>query len=120
MAIKIKLNSKGQWIDAKTGRFVSKAVYEPVAIRKAEANAKRSASVKEYWNDVKKFEAMGYSRQDARKFVHQSPKYLAKRGKKGYQWSQFWKDAKAGKMTKGEREAELRALDDDGYEMISY
>lgn len=120
MAIKIKQNSKGQWIDAKTGRFVSRAIYEPVASRKAEANAKRSASVKEYWKDVKKFEAMGYSRQDARKFVRQSPKYLAKRGKKGFQWSQFWKDAKAGKLNKAERQDELRRLEDDGFELISY
>lgn len=120
MANKIKQNSKGIWIDAKTGRFVSKAIYEPVARRKAEANAKRSASVKEYWNDVKKFEAMGYSRKDARKFVHQSPKYLAKRGKKGYQWSQFWKDAKAGKLSLKERKDKLERLEDDGFELISY
>jgi hypothetical protein len=120
MAVKIKQNSKGQWIDAKTGRFVSKAVYEPYARRKAEANAKRSASLKEYWNDVKKFENMGYSREEARKFVRQSPKYLAKRGKKGYQWSQFWKDAKAGKLTPKERKDELRRLEDEGYELVSY
>ena len=120
MAIKIRKNSKGIWIDAKTGRFVSKAVYEPFARKKAEANAKRSASVKEYWNDVKKFEKMGYSRQDARKFVRQSPKYLAKRGKKGYQWSQFWKDAKAGKLSIKERKDALQRLEDDEFELISY
>jgi hypothetical protein len=120
MAVKIRQNSKGLWIDAKTGRFVSKAVYEPYARRKAEANAKRSASLKEYWNDVKKFENMGYSREEARKFVRQSPKYLAKRGKKAYQWSQFWKDAKAGKLTLKERKAELRRLEDEGYELVSY
>lgn len=120
MAIKIKQNSKGIWIDAKTGRFVSKAIYEPVVRRKAEANAKRSASLKEYWDDVKKFEKMGYSRQDARKFVRQSPKYLAKRGKKGYQWSQFWKDAKAGKLSIKDRKDAMRKLEDDGFELISY
>ena len=120
MAIKIKQNSKGLWIDAKTGRFVSKAIYEPVVKRKAEANAKRSETLKEYWNDVKKFEKMGYSRQDARKFVRQSPKYLAKRGKKGYQWSQFWKDAKAGKLSPQERKDALQRLEDDDFVMISY
>lgn len=113
-------NKAGKWINTKTGRFASKAEYEPFAIRKAETNAKRSASLKEYWVDVKNFEKMGYSRQVARKFVHQSPKYLAKRGKKGHQWSQFWKDAKAGKLNKAERQDELRRLEDDGFELISY
>ena len=119
MAVKIRQNSKGQWIDAKTGRFVSKAVYESFVRRKAEANAKRSASMKEYWNDVKKFKDMGYSLEEARKFVRQSPKYLAKRGKKPYRWSQFWKDAKAGKLSVEERKAEIRRLEDEGYEMVS-
>ena len=81
MAVKIRQNSRGLWIDAKTGRFVSKAVYEPFVRRKAEANARRSASMKEYWNDVKKFRDMGYSMEEARKFVRQSPKY-SYRGKK--------------------------------------
>lgn len=120
MAIKIRQNSRGLWIDAKTGRFVSKAVYEPFARRKAEANAKRSASLKEYWKDVKTFENMGYSRQDARKFVRQSPKYLAKRGKKAYHWSQFWKDAKAGKLSLNERKDAIRKLEEDGFELVSY
>lgn len=120
MTVKIRQNSKGQWIDAKTGRFVSKAVYESYARRKAEANAKRSASMKEYWNDVKKFKDMGYSIEEARRFVRQSPKYLAKKGKKGYQWSQFWKDAKAGKLTPKERKDALQRLQDDDFELISY
>lgn len=116
-----KQNSKGQWIDAKTGRFVSRAIYEPFAIRKAEANAKRSASVKEYWKDVKTIQDLtGYDIKTARKYLLQSPKYLAKRGKKGYQWSQFWKDAKAGKLTHKERKDKLERLEEDGFEMISY
>jgi hypothetical protein len=119
MAVKIRQNSRGLWIDAKTGRFVSKAVYEPYLRRKVEANAKRSASMKEYWNDVKKFKDMGYSLEEARKFVRQSPKYLAKRGKKPYHWSQFWKDAKAGKLTAEERKAEVRRIEEDGYELVS-
>jgi hypothetical protein len=119
MAVKIRQNSKGLWIDAKTGRFVSKAVYEPYVRRKAEANARRSAAMKEYWNDVNKFRDMGYSLEEARRFVHQSPKYLSKRGKKPYHWSQFWKDAKAGKLTAEERKAEVRRLEDEGYEMVS-
>jgi hypothetical protein len=117
--VRIRQNSKGQWIDAKTGRFVSKAVYEPYVRRKAEANAKRSASMKEYWNDVKKFRDIGYSLEEARKFVRQSPKYLAKRGKKPYHWSQFWKDVKAGKLTAEERKAEVRRLEDEGFELVS-
>jgi hypothetical protein len=120
MAVRIRQNSKGQWIDAKTGRFVSKAVYEPFVRRKTEANARRSTSMKEYWNDVKKFKDMGYSLEEARRFVHQSPKYFAKRGKKAYQWSKFWKDAKEGKLTAEERKAEQRRIEEEGYEFVSY
>lgn len=124
-------NSAGIWIDSKTGRFAKKSDYLPYlekeikqkaikAEKQAAANKARSAAVKEYWRDVKQFQNMGYDLKTARKYVHDSPKYLAKRGKTGMQWSDFWKQAKAGKLNKEQIKAKKKGLEDEGVELISY
>lgn len=48
-----KQNSAGRWINAKTGRFAKKAEYLPFLEKKLAANTARSASMKEYWEDIK-------------------------------------------------------------------
>ncbi|MDD3708653.1 MAG: hypothetical protein PHR17_10405 [Aminobacterium sp.] len=48
-----KQNSAGRWINAKTGRFAKKADYLPFLEKKLAANAARSTSMKEYWQDIK-------------------------------------------------------------------
>jgi Asp-tRNA(Asn)/Glu-tRNA(Gln) amidotransferase B subunit len=119
--VKIRKNSKGQWIDAKTGRFVSKAIYESFARRKAEANAKRSATLKEYWKDVKNIkELYKLTTKEARAKLKQTPKYVEKRGKTPIQWADFWKEAKQGKLSKEQIKEKIRKIEDEGGELISY
>lgn len=43
--VQIKKNSRGQYIDRKTGRFVPKSVYEPI-IEKARKAGKKGAAIK--------------------------------------------------------------------------
>lgn len=114
-------NKAGKWIDRKTGKFVSKAVYAPYAEKQEKANLARSASSKEYWQDVKKIqEITGYDLEHARKTVSTSPKWLAKRGKKPFQWSQFWKDVKKQKLDKQARSNYKNKLEDEDLELVSY
>lgn len=124
-------NSAGIWIDSKTGRFAKKSDYLPYlekeikqkaikAEKQTAANKARSEAIKEYWKDVKQLQNMGYDLKTARKYVHDSPKYLAKRGKTGMQWSDFWKQAKAGKLNKEQIKAKKKGLEDEGVELISY
>ena len=116
--IKIKQNSVGKWIDTKTGRFVSKKIYEPVVKAREAANLKRSESLKEYWQAVKSFEKMGYTREKARNYVGKSPKYLEKRNKKAFLWDKFWQNEKG--KSKEERKQAKKQLEAEGYELISY
>lgn len=116
--IKIKQNSAGQWIDSKTGRFVSKKIYEPVVKAREAANLKRSESLKEYWQAVKSFEKMGYTREKARYYVGKSPKYLEKRNKKAFLWNKYWEEQKG--KSKEERKQAKKQLEAEGYELVSY
>ena len=114
-------NKAGKWIDRKTGKFVSKSVYAPYAEKQEKANLARRASSKEYWQDVKKIqEITGYDLKQARKTVSTSPKWLAKRGKKPFQWSDFWKDVKKQKLDKQARSNYKNKLEDEDLELVSY
>jgi hypothetical protein len=125
-------NSKGFWIDSKTGRFAKKSDYLPYlekelrqkAIKtekQAKANKARSEASKEYWKDVKNIkELFNLSTKEARDKLKQTPKYVEKRGKIPKQWADFWKEAKKGNMGKDERKAYKQRLEDDDFELISF
>jgi hypothetical protein len=128
-----KRNSAGFWIDAKTGRFAKKSDYLPYleketaqkaarATKQKAANEARSKATSEYWKDVKQFQNMGYDVKTARKYVHNSPKYLAKRGKTGKQFSDFWKELKKAGLNNNKQAVKdkKKKLEDEGYELISY
>lgn len=117
--IKIKQNSAGQWINAKTGKFVSKKIYEPVVKAREAANLKRSESLKEYWGDVKSImKILNKSQEEARKYLHDTPKYVEKRGGKAYHWAKFWINEK-GKSREHVKQAK-KQLEEEGYELVSY
>lgn len=117
--IKIKQNSVGKWIDTKTGRFVSKKIYEPVVKAREAVNLKRSESLKEYWSDVKSImKILNKSQEEARKYLHDTPKYVEKRGGKAYHWAKFWQNEKG--KSKEERKQAKKQLEAEGYELISY
>lgn len=117
--IKIKQNSAGQWINAKTGKFVSKKIYEPVVKAREAANLKRSESLKGYWSDVKSImKILNKSQEEARKYLHDTPKYVEKRGGKAYHWAKFWINEK-GKSREHVKQAK-KQLEAEGYELVSY
>lgn len=117
--IRIKKNSAGKWINAKTGRFVSKAIYEPVEKARQAANLKRSEALKEYWKDVKSImEILGKSQKEAREYLHDTPKYVEKRGGKAYHWAKYWDEQKGKPLS--ERKQAKKNLEDQGYELVSY
>jgi hypothetical protein len=119
-----KQNSAGKWINTKTGRFASKVEYQPYAEKQAKANLARSASSKEYWNDVKSVKNLfGITdTKEARKKLYSSPKYVEKRGKKARQFTDFWKELKkAGLNTNKEAvKQKKQKLEDEGFELISF
>jgi len=116
-----KQNKAGKWINTKTGRFASKAEYQPYAEKKIKTSIKKSEASKEYWKDVKTIQNLtGYDLKTARKYISQSPKYLAKRGKKPFQWSTFWKDVNKQKLDKKARADLKQKIEDEGFELVSY
>lgn len=116
-----KQNKAGIWIDTKTGRFARKADYQPYAERKLSASIKKSEGLKAYWKDVKAIQDLtGYDTKTARKYLSQSPKYLAKKGKKPFQWKDFWKDVNKQKLDKQARDNYKKQLEDEDFELVSY
>lgn len=116
-----KQNKARKWINTKTGRFASKAEYEPYAQKKLSASIKKSEGLKAYWKDVKAIQDLtGYDTKTARKYLSQSPKYLAKRGKKPFQWSSFWKDVNKQKLDKQARANYKKQIEDEDFELVSY
>ena len=114
-------NKAGKWINTKTGRFASKSEYEPYAQKKFLASLKKSESLKAYWKDVKAFQDLtGNDIKAARKYLSQSAKYLAKRGKKPFQWDAFWKDVKERTLDRFARDKYKKQIEDEGYELVSY
>jgi len=128
-------NSAGFWIDSKTGRFAKKTDYLPYlekelrqkalkAEKQTAANKARSAATKEYWADVKSVKNLfGITdTKEARKKLAQSPKYVEKRGKKGKQYTDFWKELKKAGLNKDKEAVKVqkRKLEDEGYELISF
>jgi hypothetical protein len=127
-----KRNSAGFWIDSKTGRFAKKSDYLPYleketakatarATKKEAANKARSAATKEYWKDVNKIKDLfGLSTKEARTKLYNTPKYVEKRGHIPKQWSDFWKETKKGNMSKAQRTAYKKRLEEEGEELISF
>lgn len=116
-----KQNRVGRWINTKTGRFASKVEYEPYAQKKLLASLKKSESLKAYWKDVKALhDSTGNDIKTVRKYLSQSVKYLAKRGKKPFQWSAFWKDVNEQKLNRQARDKYKIQLEDEDYELVSY
>jgi len=111
-------NKNGRWIERSTGKFAKKSDYLPYLERKVKADSSRSSAVKEYWADVKKFQEMGYDIKQARNFVHNSPKYVEKRGKKIYRWDKFWQELKG--KPKAQVKRKIKELEDDDFELITY
>lgn len=128
-------NTKGRWIDKLTGKFVSKVavkIYHSNILKSAKAErkavkaAKAVESTKAYWKDVKAYQDMfknlgiNVSTAEARKKVHDSPKYVAKRGKKFLQYSDFWEKMQMKGKPQKEISAMHRKLEDEGYELVSF
>jgi hypothetical protein len=129
-----KQNKAGKWINTKTGRFASKAEYQPYAERKAKTSIKKSEASKEYWKDVKELKTI-YEKmykltgdnkykilntEDAREKLKKTTKYLAKKGKKPFQWSDFWKDVNKQKLDKKSKADYKQKLEDEDFELISF
>ena len=114
-------NKAGKWINTKTGRFASKSEYEPYAQKKHLASLKKSESLKAYWKDVKALqESTGNDIKTVRKYLSQSVKYLAKKGKKPFQWSDFWRDVNERKLDRQARDKYKKQIEDEDYELVSY
>lgn len=115
-------NKAGIWIDSKTGRFAKKEDYLPYLQREISKKEKLSKASTEYWKDVKQIKNLfGITdTKEARKKLYNSPKYVAKRGKKAKQWSDFWKEANKQKMDKKQRQDYKSKLEEDDVELISF
>ena len=115
-------NKVGIWIDSKTGRFAKKEDYLPYLQKETAKKEKLSKASKEYWKDVKQIKNLfGITdTKEARKKLYNSPKYVAKRGKKAKQWSDFWKEANKQKMDKKQRQEYKNKLEEDDVELISF
>jgi len=115
-----KQNSAGIWIDTNTGRFAKKSDYLPYLERKLSVNKAKSVATKEYWNDVKSVKNLfGITdTKEARKKLHDSPKYVTKRGKKFKQFSSFWDKMKG--QSKEKVKLEFTKLESEDYELVSF
>lgn len=114
-------NKAGKWINTKTGRFASKSEYEPYAQKKLLASLKKSEGLKAYWKDVKALQdSTGNDIKTVRKYLSQSVKYLAKKGKKPFQWADFWKDVNEQKLNRQARDKYKKQIEDEDYELVSY
>jgi ribosomal protein L7/L12 len=140
--MKLVQNSAGRWIDKQTGHFVKKETaqkhiqrlenLEKARTVKAQKSVERKArketisqnikaGIKEYWKDVKTIrELTGKTLKDAKKYVHDSKKYVEKRGHKAFQWKEFWKNVKKNKMDELDRKMYKMKLEEEGFELITY